>query len=82
MRIKMKRISILVIGMIICLSISAQTTNDVIQKMQEIRQEKGDSIARDYLVTNKKIFDNENEYPTYLYLWGILTSNMWNANPS
>ena len=82
MRIKMKRISILVTGIFICLSVSAQTTNDVIQKMQEIRQENGDSIARDYLVTNKKIFDNENEYPTYLYLWGILTSNMWNANPS
>ena len=81
MRIKMRKI-LLIIGALISLSISAQTSNDVIQKMKEIRQESGDSIARDYLVNNKTVFDNENANPTYLVLWGVLTSNMWNANPS
>ena len=71
---------LLIIGALISLSISAQTSNDVIQKMKEIRQESGDSIARDYLVNNKTVFDNENANPTYLVLWGVLTSNMWNAN--
>lgn len=82
MRIKMKRVYILVIGIYVCLGISAQTTNDVIQKMQEIRQESGDSVARDYLAKNQSVFISEDANPTYLVLWGVLTSNMWNSNPS
>ena len=82
MRIKMKRFYILVVGIYVCLGISAQTTNDVIQRMQEIRQESGDSIARDYLTNNQSVFINEDANPTYLVLWGVLTSNMWNSNPS
>ena len=82
MRIKMKRVYILVIGILVCLGISAQTANDVIQRMQEIRQESGDSIARDYLASNHSVFINEDANPTYLVLWGVLTSNMWNSNPS
>ena len=78
----MKRISILIIVIFVCLGISSQTSNDVIIKMQEIRQESGDSIARDYLVSNQSVFINENANPTYLVLWGVLTSNMWNSNPS
>ena len=49
----MKRFYFLVVGIYICLGISAQTANDVIQRMQEIRQESGDSIARDYLTNNQ-----------------------------
>ena len=82
MRIKMKRFYILVIGISVCLGIYAQTANDVIKKMQEIRQESGDSIARDYLTRNQSIFISEDANPTYLVLWGVLTSNMWNSNPS
>lgn len=78
----MKRVYILVIGIYVCLGISAQTTNDVIQKMQEIRQESGDSVARDYLAKNQSVFISEDANPTYLVLWGVLTSNMWNSNPS
>ena len=82
MRIKMKRFYFLVVGIYICLGISAQTANDVIQRMQEIRQESGDSIARDYLTNNQSVFISEDANPTYLVLWGVLTSNMWNSNPS
>ena len=78
----MKRFYILVVGICVCLGISAQTTNDVIQRMQEIRQESGDSIARDYLTNNQSVFIDEDANPTYLVLWGVLTSNMWNSNPS
>lgn len=82
MRIKMKRLYILVIGIYVCLGVSAQTTDDVIKSLREIRQESGDSIARDYLEKNNSVFINENANPTYLILWGVLTSNMWNSNPS
>ena len=82
MRVKMKRFYILVIGISVCLGIYAQTVNDVIQRMQEIRQESGDSIARDYLTKNQSVFINEDANPTYLVLWGVLTSNMWNSNPT
>lgn len=78
----MKRIIVIFLGIYSCLSLSAQTVNDVIQRMQEIQQESGDSIARDYLASNKAIFDSENANPTYLVMWGLLTSYMWNANPS
>lgn len=78
----MKRIYTIVIGIYACLGISAQTANDVIQRMQEIRQESGDSIARDYLANNQSVFINEDANPTYFVLWGVLTSNMWNSNPS
>ena len=50
--------------------------------MKGIRQEKGDSIARDYLIANESTFTNENAKETYLVFWGLLTSNMWNNNPS
>ena len=82
MRIEMKRTSLLIVGIFVCLGISSQTTDDVIQKMQQIRQESGDSLARDFLVNNHSVFLNEDANPTYLVLWGLLTSNMWNASPS
>ena len=82
MRIEMKRISIVILGLFVCLGVSSQTTNDVIQKVQVLRQESGDSIARDYLIKNHSVFINEDTNPSYLVLWGVLTSNMWNASPS
>ena len=78
----MKKVFCIVIGIIASLGISAQTANVVIQKMQEIRQESGDSIARDYLANNQSVFIIEDANPTYIVLWGVLTSNMWNSNPS
>ena len=78
----MKRVCLLVIGMCVCIGITAQRANDIIQKMQEIRQESGDSIARNYLLSNQSVFINEGSNTTYLVLWGVLTSNMWNSNPS
>ncbi len=82
MRVKMKKIFILAIGLYVCMGFSAQTSNDVIKKMQQIRQESGDSVARDYLTKNQSVFISENANPTYLAMWGLLTSNMWNSNPS
>ena len=77
----MRRIYILSYILLVCMGIKAQTTEDVIQKMQEIRQEQGDSLARDFLAKNQSVFTTNDANPVYLVLWGLLTSNMWNANP-
>ena len=77
----MRRIYILSYILFVCIGITAQTTDEVIQKMQEIRQEQGDSLARDYLAKNQSVFTANDANPTYLVLWGLLTSYMWNANP-
>lgn len=82
MRIKMKRLYTILIGLCVCLSLMAQTANDVINRAKEIRQESGDSIARNYLVKKHSIFTKENEEYSYLLSWGLLTSNMWNENPT
>ena len=78
----MRRIYILSYILLVCMGIKAQTTDDIIQKMQEIRQEQGDSLARDYLANNQSVFTANDANPVYLALWGLLTSNMWNANPT
>ena len=82
MRIKMKRLYTILIGLCLCLSLTAQTASDVINKVKEIREESGDSIARNYLINNHSIFTKEDEEFSYLLTWGLLTSNMWNENPS
>ena len=82
MRIEMKKIYTILIGQFVCLSLAAQTASDIINKVNEIRQESGDSIARIYLVNNHSIFTKENDEFSYLLSWGLLTSNMWNDNPS
>lgn len=78
----MRRDSLFVFILFVCLSIHGQTANEITQKLQEIRQENGDSIARNFLVKNHSIFTNENEEFAYILFWGLLTSNMWNSNPS
>lgn len=82
MRVKMRIIHIIIISIFISLSLYGQTTNDVILKVKELQQEDGDSIARDYLINNESLFEEGNEQAIYLGLWGQLTSNMWNANPT
>jgi CHAT domain-containing protein len=78
----MRRAFTTITGLFFCLCLFSQTVDDVIQRMQEIRQESGDSIARDYLEQNRSIFVSENSSSSYVVFWGVLTSNMWNANPS
>ena len=68
--------------MFVSLNMFPQTTNDVITKVKELQQENGDSIARDYLIKNQTMFENDNDHAVYLGLWGQLTSNMWNAKPT
>lgn len=56
--------------------------DSIINVVKEIRISQGDSIALNYLVSNKHVFDESNTTPSYILLWGSLTSNMWNVNPS
>lgn len=79
---KMKKIHIIIIILSLSLTTNAQTTTDVINKVKELRQEKGDSIARDYLIAKHDVFVKEEANPTYLILWGVLTSSMWDSNPT
>ena len=79
---KMNKIHIIIFILSLSLSANAQTTTDVINKVKELRQEKGDSIARDYLIAKHDVFEKEEANPTYLILWGVLTSSMWDANPT
>lgn len=79
---KMRKIPVLFIALFFSLSGFAQTASDIVNRVKEVRQESGDSIAREYLVTNKSIFKEDVEVATYLTMWGLLTSNMWNAKPS
>ena len=59
--------------MFVSLNMFPQTTNDVITKVKELQQENGDSIARDYLIKNQTMFENDNDHAVYLGLWGQLT---------
>lgn len=83
MYVKMKRIQV-IFTLLIFISIStyAQSAADIFKRVMEIREDKGDSIARAYLVANDSIFNKEGVYGDYLLVWGVLTSNMWHENPS
>ena len=65
-----------------CLNSYTQTARDITKKVLEIRQENGDSIARNYLSVNESIFNEEGFHGDYLLIWGVLTSNIWHGNPS
>ena len=79
----MKRISIVLLLFVsFCLSLYAQTASDITKRVLEIKQENGDSIARNYLSVNESIFNEEGFHGDYLLIWGVLTSNMWHENPS
>lgn len=83
MRIKMKKIIFVISLFISCVSSFSQgTENPLVKQIQHIKQEQGDSIARCYLDTKKDSLEQKGEYGSYLLLWGLLSSNMWQNNPT
>ena len=82
MRRKMKKFFLFVLYFSVCLNTSAQTLNEIMQKMDEIRKNMGNSMARNYLLINHSKFTEKNEELTYLVTWTSLTSNMWHETPT
>lgn len=79
----MKRIGLIVLSLAFCITaFSQETENILVAKIQMIKQQQGDSIARDYLVSQKDSLEQKGESASYVLLWGLLTSNMWNSYPS
>lgn len=79
----MRRILVVIIIWQICTPMLAQNaTNELVSHIQVIKSQQGDSIARNYLDSKKDSLDRIGETSSYVLLWGLLTSNMWNANPS
>ena len=70
----------------LCLSsvslFSQETEPPLAQRINAIVKQQGDSIARNYLESKKDSLEQNGETSTYLLLWGLLTSNMWNASPN
>jgi hypothetical protein len=63
-------------------SYSQETDNPLVKNLQLIKAQQGDSIARSYLEAKKDSLEQIGETPSYILLWGLLTSNMWNAYPT
>jgi len=63
-------------------SYSQETDNPLVKNLQLIKAQQGDSIARSYLEAKKDSLEQIGETPSYILLWGLLTSNMWNAHPT
>lgn len=63
-------------------SFSQEVENTLITKLRSIRLQQGDSIARCYLDSQKDSLEQNGENASYILLWGVLTSNMWHANPT
>lgn len=62
--------------------LAQNATNELVSHIQVIKSQQGDSIARNYLDSKKDSLDQIGETSSYVLLWGLLTSNMWNANPT
>ena len=83
MRIEMKRILLIIVLYVCCVpSFSQESENPLVMQIQQVKQQYGDSIARCYLDSKKDSLEQRGESGSYLLLWGLLTSNMWNSNPS
>ena len=78
-----KRILLIIVLYVCCVpSFSQESENPLVMQLQLVKQQYGDSIARCYLDSKKDSLEQKGEVGTYLFLWGLLTSNMWNSNPS
>ena len=79
----MKRVIWFVLLLLCSISYYAQETDNLLVKnVQLIKAQQGDSIARVYLESKRDSLEQQGETPSYIQLWGLLTSNMWNANPT
>ena len=79
----MKRVVWLILLVLCTVSSYAQETDNLlVRNIQLIKAQQGDSIARSYLENKKDSLEQIGETPSYILLWGLLSSNMWNANPT
>ena len=79
----MKRVTWFILLLLCSISSYAQETDNLLVKnVQLIKAQQGDSIARVYLESKRDSLEQQGETPSYIQLWGLLTSNMWNANPT
>ena len=79
----MKRVIWFVLLLFCIISSYAQEIDNLLVKnVQLIKAQQGDSIARVYLESKRDSLEQQGETPSYILLWGLLTSNMWNANPT
>ena len=77
----MKRLIIFILFFRCCLPIFSQV-NELANTISQIKEQHGDSIARNYLESKKDSLEQVGESILYMIYWGLLTSNMWNANPN
>lgn len=83
MRIEMKRLFLFFTLYVCCVPLfSQESENPLVKQIQHIKQEQGDSIARCYLDSKKDSLEQKGENGSYILLWGLLTSNMWQNNPT
>ena len=82
MRRKMKKFFLLILFFTVGLNSSAQTVDQIIREIAEIRNNMGNSIARSYLLTNYSKFTEQNEEFLYHVTWALLTSNILYEKPS
>ena len=83
MRIEMKRLLLIFTLYVCCVPLfSQESENPLVKQIQHIKQQQGDSIARCYLDSKKDSLEQKGENGSYLLLWGLLTSNMWQNNPT
>ena len=83
MRIKMKKVLLTISLLSCCISSYSQgVENPLVKQLKIIKQLQGDSIARCYLDSKKDSLDQRGEDGSYLLLWGMLTSNMWQNKPT
>ena len=76
----MKRIYLLILLSYCSAFLYSQEVKDsLIEQIQLIKAQQGDSIARIYLITKKDSLEQIGERSSYIFLWGLLTSNMWHA---
>lgn len=61
---------------------SQKTASPLVNKLHLIKEQQGDSIARVYLESQKDSLEQKGELSSYILLWGLLTSNMWNEKPT
>ena len=60
----------------------SELENPLVKQIQFIKQTQGDSIARCYLESKKDSLEQKGEIGSYKLFWGLLTSNMWQNNPT
>lgn len=79
----MKKFLLLIVLHISSIALFSQVVeNTLIKNLQSIKEQQGDFIARKFLESKKDSLEQIDESSSYILLWGLLTSNMWNTHPT